>query len=137
MANAESVDKIRGITPEVAAKLKEAKILNTEHLLKAGTTPEARKALAKQVGVDPKMLLELLNRADLDRVGGIGAAYSNLLEEAGVDTVKELSKRTAANLHAKLIEINTAKKITTHPPTLQQVEAWVKEAKDLPAALEY
>ncbi len=137
MANAEAVDKIRGITPEVASKLKESKILNTEQLLKAGNSPEARKGLAKQVGVDPRMLLELLNRADLDRVAGIGGAYANLLEEAGVDTVKELSKRTPANLHAKLVEINTAKKITTHPPTLQQVETWVKEAKALPVILEY
>ncbi len=137
MANAESVDKIRGITPDLAAKLKESKILNTEQLLKAGNTPEARKGLAKKVGADQKVLLELLNRADLDRVSGIGAAYANLLEEAGVDTVHELSKRTPANLHAKLIEINTAKKITTHPPTEQQVEAWVKEAKGLPVILEY
>lgn len=137
MANAESVDKIRGISTEVAAKLKESKILNTEQLLKAGNSPEARKGLAKQVGVDPKQLVELLNRADLDRVAGIGGAYANLLEEAGVDTVKELSKRTPANLHAKLVEINTAKKITTHPPTLQQVETWVKEAKSLPVLLEY
>ncbi len=137
MANAETVDKIRGIAAATAAKLKELKILNTEQLLKAGGTPEARTKLAKQIGVDPKALLELLNRADLDRVKGVGAAYANLLEEAGVDTVKELSKRTAANLHAKIVEINTAKKVTTHPPTLQQVEAWVKEAKGLPALLEY
>ncbi len=137
MANAEPVDKIRGITPETAAKLKESKILNTDQLLKAGGTPEARKGLAKQIGVDSKVLLELLNRADLDRVAGIGGAYTNLLEEAGVDTVKELSKRTPANLHAKLVEINTARKITTHPPTEQQVEAWVKEAKGLPVLLEY
>ncbi len=137
MANIETVDKIRGITPDLAAKLKESKILNSEQLLKAGSTPDARKALAKQIGADQKVLLELLNRADLDRVAGIGAAYANLLEEAGVDTVKELSKRTPANLHTRLVEINTARKITNHPPTEQQVEAWVKEAKALPILLEY
>lgn len=137
MANLETVDKIRGILPETAAKLREQKILNTEQLLKAGNTPEARKGLAKQIGVDQKVLLELLNRADLDRVAGIGGAYANLLEEAGVDTVKELAKRTPANLHAKLMEINTAKKITSHPPTLQQVEGWVTEAKSLPILLQY
>ncbi len=137
MANVEPVDKIRGITPETAAKLKTFSILNSEQLLQAGHTPDARKALAKQIGVDPKALMELLNRADLDRVAGIGAAYANLLEEAGVDTVKELSKRTPENLHAKLVEVNAAQKITNHPPTLQQVETWVKEAKGLPILLEY
>jgi predicted flap endonuclease-1-like 5' DNA nuclease len=137
MANVTPVDKIRGITAELAAKFKEIQIVNTEQLLKAGRTPEARKELVKKVGADPKVLLELLNRADLDRVAGIGAAYANLLEEAGVDTVKELAKRVAANLHAKMIEINADKKITTHPPTPQQVEAWVTEAKGLPVMLEY
>lgn len=136
MAHIESVDKIRGISTSVAAKLKEQNILNTEQLLKAGATPAARSALAKSVGCDPKDMTELLNRADLDRLNGIGAAYANLLEEAGVDTVKELSKRVSANLHAKLLEINTAKKITTHPPSLSQVEGWVAEAKTLPILLQ-
>ncbi len=137
MANVETVEKIRGISPETAAKLKELSILNSQQLLEAGNTSDRRKALAKQAGVDQKVLLELLNRADLDRVAGIGAAYANLLEESGVDTVKELSKRTPENLHAKLVETNTAKKITNHPPTAQQVESWVKEAKNLPILLEY
>jgi predicted flap endonuclease-1-like 5' DNA nuclease len=137
MASATPVDKLRGISEELAAKLKGQQITNSDLLLKAGCTPEARQALAKKIGADPKALLELLNRADLDRVSGIGAAYSNLLEEAGVDTVKELSKRVAANLHAKILEINTAKKVTTHPPTLAMVEAWVAEAKALPPMMEY
>jgi predicted flap endonuclease-1-like 5' DNA nuclease len=137
MANVTAVEKIRGIPAELAAKLKENHIVNAEQLLKAGCTVEGRKELAKKMEADPKLLLELLNRADLDRVAGIGAAYANLLEEAGVDTVKELSKRVAANLHAKMVEINTQKKITTHPPTPEQVEAWVTEAKRLPVMLEY
>jgi predicted flap endonuclease-1-like 5' DNA nuclease len=137
MANATSVDKIRGITAELVAKLKEQKILNSEQLLNAGCTPERRKALAKLVGADPKDLLELLNRADLDRIKGIGPAYANLLEEVGVDTVKELSKRIPANLRTRMVELNTTKKISARPPTLQQVEAWVAEAKSLPVLLEY
>ncbi len=137
MANATAVDNIRGITPQLAEKLKEQKILNTDQLLKAGCTPEGRKALAKLIGAEPNALLEILNRADLDRIAGIGPAYANLLEEVGVDTVKELSKRVPANLHNKMAEVNTVKKITTHPPTLQQVEAWVAEAKNLPVLLEY
>lgn len=131
------VDKIRGMQPELAAKLKEQKILNVKHLLKVGCSPEGRKTLAAQMGVDVKQLLELLNRADLDRVAGIGAAYSNLLEEAGVDTVKELAKRVPAHLHAKLLEINAEKKLTSHPPRLEMVERWVKAAQELPTILEY
>jgi len=137
MANATSVDKIRGIAPNLVERLKEQKIVNADQLLKAGCSPEGRKTLAKLVGVEPNQLLEILNRADLDRIKGIGPAFANLLEEVGVDTVKELSKRVPANLQNKMVEVNTAKKITHHPPTLQQVEAWVEEAKRLPVLLEY
>jgi hypothetical protein len=137
MAEPTAIDKIRGITPEVAAKFKEHHFVNTEQLLKAGCTPEARNGLARLVGIGSKELLELLNRADLDRVGGIGAAYANLLEEVGVDTVLELSRRVPVNLHVKLLEINSVKKITTHPPTLHEIEGWVTEAKRLPILLEY
>ena len=137
MARTTPVVKIRGITPELAEKLREQKIMNTQQLLQVGCSPEDRSKLAKRLGADPDALLEILNRADLDRVAGIGAAYSNLLEEAGVDTVKELSKRVPANLHAKIMEINNEKKITTHPPTLAQVEGWVAEAKKLPVMMTY
>jgi predicted flap endonuclease-1-like 5' DNA nuclease len=137
MANMTSIDKIRGITPELSSKLKEQKISNTEQLLAAGGTPAGRKSLAQLVGADTKELLELLNRADLDRINGIGEAYANLLEEAGVDTVKELSKRVPANLYNRITEINAEKNITMRPPTMQQVETWVTEAKTLPAILEY
>lgn len=134
---ATSIDKIRGIPAELAAKLKELKILNSEQFLKAGCDASMRKELAKNTGADPKVLLEMLNRADLDRVAGIGAAYSDLLENAGVDTVKELAHRVPANLYAKLIEINTQQKLTTHPPTAEMVSAWVEAAKKLPVMLEY
>ncbi len=137
MPTATPVGKIRGISAELEAKLKEQKILNADHLLKAGCDPHARKGLAELIGADTKLLLELVNRADLDRVAGIGAAYSDLLENAGVDTVKELSKRIPANLHAKLLEINGKMKLTNHPPTLEKVQAWVEAAKALPHLLEY
>ena len=41
----------------------------------------------------PSHVLELINRADLARVKGIGSIYANMLEVAGVDTVKELAQR--------------------------------------------
>ncbi len=137
MPNATPVGKIRGMSAELAAKLKEHNLMNAEQLLMAGCEPKARQELAKLLGIEPKALLELINRADLDRVTGIGAAYADLLENAGVDTVKELSKRVPANLHAKLLEINDKLKLTNHPPTLEKVQAWVETAKSLPHIVEY
>ncbi|MFT5175412.1 MAG: nucleotidyltransferase/DNA polymerase involved in DNA repair [Gammaproteobacteria bacterium] len=48
--------------------------------------------------------------SDLMRVSGIGQEFSELLEAAGVDTVKELRNRNADNLAAKMAEVNAQKK---------------------------
>jgi predicted flap endonuclease-1-like 5' DNA nuclease len=131
------VGKIRGITVEVETSLKAASIADIDQLLQAGCDPASRKALAAKLSIDTKALLELLNRADLARIRGIGTAFANLLEESGVDTVKELANRVPANLHAKLVELNAEKKLAHHVPPLTEIEAWVKEAKELPKILTY
>ena len=126
-----------GMTPEVEQKLREAGINNSDQLLDATKTPKQRQALAKQVGASARDILELANRSDLARVKGIGSAYSNLLEKAGVDTVKELATRRPENLHKKILEINEQENLVKQPPNLAQVESWVEEAKQLPKVLEY
>ncbi len=130
------VHQIRGIQMSTAEKLAAAGIGTSEELLEAGKTPAGRKELAAKIGVDPKEILELVNRADLARIRGIGEVYSNLLENAGVDTVVELSRRVPANLHAKLVE-QTLAGDARRAPTLAQVEDWIRQAKELGRLVEY
>jgi predicted flap endonuclease-1-like 5' DNA nuclease len=132
-----SVRKIRGIREAQATKLIAQKIKNSELLLNAATTPKARAALAASAGMSEKEVLELANRADLARVKGIGKVFSDLLENAGVDTVKELAQRKPANLHVALAEINEKKKFAKRAPTMAEVTDWVDQAKALPKALKY
>lgn len=128
---------IEGIGPKFAATLQAAGIKTTGALLKAGSSPAGRKALAETTKIDAGKILEWVNRADLMRIKGVGEEYSDLLENAGVDTVKELGTRRADNLHAKMLEVNTAKKLVRRPPTLGNVQAWVAEAKTLPPGVTY
>ncbi len=130
------INEIRGIQVSTAEKLAAAGISTSDLLLEAGKTTAGRKELAAKIGVDTKEVLELVNRADLARVRGIGEIYSNLLEEAGVDTVVELSRRVPANLLAKLIDLTQAGH-ARRAPTLAQVGDWVKQAKELGRIVEY
>jgi len=132
-----AIGEIRGISDDVTTALKAQGISNSDALLEAANTTTERKNLAKTIGITPSELLALVNRADLARITGIGSVYSDLMEQAGVDTVKELSKRVPANLQAKMLEINTEKALTARPPSLSQVEDWVAQAKALPAMIEY
>ncbi|NSW53015.1 MAG: DUF4332 domain-containing protein [Anaerolineae bacterium] len=128
---------LEGVGPVYAEKLIGAGVKTVEALLKAGATPKGREALAEKAGVTKDQVLEWTNYADLYRIKGVGEEYSQLLEAAGVDTVPELAQRKAENLHAKMVEINTAKKLVRQLPNLQMVESWVAQAKALPRAIEY
>ncbi len=129
--------QMRGITVDISAKLKEKGLKDIDLYLEAVKTPKQRKELAKSLGIDEKAVLELANRADLARIKGIGEVFADLLENAGIDTVKELAKRVPENLHAKLVEVNNEKKLSGRQPTLDMVKDWVAQAKELPKLLEY
>ena len=126
-----------GIGDVFAGKLTAAGVATVEALLKTAGSAAGRKTLAEQTGLTTNQLLEWVNRADLMRIKGVGSEYSDLLEAGGVDTVKELATRRPDNLHAKLLEVNEAKKLVRRTPTLNEVEAWVAEAKTLPGAVTY
>lgn len=133
-----SLIDIEGIGEKYANVLKtKAGIRTTEALLKACATPAGRSALAEKTGISPKLILEWANLADLMRIKGVGEEYSDLLEEAGVDTVKELKMRNPANLFQALREINHEKNLVRRLPTQRMVESWVQQAKFLPPILEY
>ena len=132
-----TLGELKGINDTLTSLLKAQGLIDSDTLLEATRTPKGRKELAEAIGIDKATILELANRADLARVKGIGRVYSDLMEEAGVDTVKELSKRVPENLHAKLVEINTVRQLTQRPPSVDQVAGFVEQAKSLPTMLEY
>ncbi len=131
------IKKLKGITDEITSALAAQDIKDNEALVLAGASPKQRKALAAACGCEPAVLLELINHADLARVKGVAGVYADLLEAAGVDTVKELATRRPDNLHAKLGETNDAQQLTERPPTRTQVEDWVAQAKELPKHITY
>ncbi|WP_067221877.1 DUF4332 domain-containing protein [Stappia indica] len=132
-----SIDEIEGIGPVYAEKLKAVGIRTTEAYLERAKDPKGRKVLAEETGIDDKRILKWANMADLMRISGVGEEYSELLEAAGVDTVKELKHRVPANLHAKMKEVNEAKKLVRQLPSESGVEKWVAQAKELPAVMTY
>lgn len=132
-----TLGELRGITTTILNSLKAQGVSDSNELLEATKTSSDRKSLAAASGVDVATILELANRADLARIKGIGRVYSDLMEESGVDTVKELAKRVPTNLHAKLIQINSVRQFTQRPPSVEQVGDFVEQAKSLPPLLEY
>ena len=128
---------IEGIGAVYEKKLNKAGIRGTQSLLKKGATPKARAALEAATGIGGKLLLEWVNHADLYRIKGVGSEFSDLLEEAGVDTVVELAQRKADNLHKAILVVNAKKKLVRRPPSEKMVAGWIAQAKKLPRAVQY
>lgn len=129
--------EIEGVGEVYAEKLKSAGIETTQALLEKGATPKGRQEIAEKSGISDKLILEWVNHVDLYRIKGVGSEYADLLEEAGVDTVRELAHRNAENLFKKMEEVNAAKKLVRQLPTQAKVADWIEQAKQLPAAITY
>jgi predicted flap endonuclease-1-like 5' DNA nuclease len=128
---------IEGIGPAYAEKLAKVGIRSLEALLKKGATPAGRKEIAAMTGISDALVLEWVNLADLFRIKGVGSEYSDLLEEAGVDTVVELAKRVSTNLYETLGKVNQEKNLVNKMPSAGQVDGWIKQAKQLPRIINY
>lgn len=128
---------IEGVGEVYAEKLKAAEIITADQLLEKCAKPAGRKALSESTEISPKLILKWANHADLFRVKGVGPQFAELLETAGVDTVKEFRHRVAANLQPKLEEKNNEKNLCNRVPAISELEKMIAHAKELPVVLEY
>jgi len=128
---------VEGIGEVYAKKLMDAGINTVDDLLAKCCKPAGRKELEEATAISGKLILTWTNHADLMRINGVGPQFSELLEAAGVDTVKEFRHRVAANLQPKLEEINAEKNLVGRVPSLKEVEKMIEQAKELEACVEY
>jgi len=67
---------------------------------------------------------------NLNELNGVGPKYQELLRAAGINSIQKLSAETSEALYNKLNVVNAEKEITKRPPTLANVETWIKLAKE-------
>jgi hypothetical protein len=131
------ITDIEGIAGDVAAVLKSAGIRSTNRLLEVARTVKGRKMLAEKTGFNEKQLLCWANVADRMRVKGISREYAELLQAAGVDTVKELKYRNPLNLAKAMADANKKRKLVRLLPSEKVVKRWIESAKLLPLKITY
>jgi predicted flap endonuclease-1-like 5' DNA nuclease len=131
------ISDIEGIEPESAATLKSVGIRTTERLLEAAKNPKGRRALSEKTGIDEKRILRWANMADRMRIKGVGEEYAELLQAAGVDTVRELKYRNPCNLAKAMAQANAKRKLVRVLPSEKAVVRWIEQAKKLPLKITY
>jgi hypothetical protein len=125
------------IAPGVAAMLKSVGIRTTGKLLEKAKDPKGRKILAEKIRVDEKCILRWANMADRMRIKGVGKENAELLEAAGVDTVKELKYRNPRNLAKAMADANVKRKLVQLLPSEKAVVRWIEHAKRLQLKITY
>ncbi len=128
---------IEGVGDVYAEKLTAAGIKKVSELLEKCCAPKGRKDLAEQTGISEKLILRWTNHADLFRINGVGPQFAELLEAAGVDTVKEFRHRVAENLQPKLAELNEERHICGRVPAVKEVQKMIDQAKELEPKMTY
>jgi nucleotidyltransferase/DNA polymerase involved in DNA repair len=131
------IEDIEGIGKSRAEKLAKMGIKNTGHLLKHGATRAGRRRIAAECGVSAVRLLKWVNMADLMRISGVGEEYSELLEAANCNTIKQLRRRNPVSLAKRMAEINEQKKLVRSTPKESQVVKWVEQAGKLEPMITY
>jgi len=131
------IETIEGIGPVYGEKLRAAGAGTPAALLRAGATRKGRAVLAEKTGLSGSLILRCVNMADLFRIRGVATQYAELLEAAGVDTVKELRNRRADSLAAKMREVNGARRLCRLLPAEKTVAGWIEQAKTLAPVVEY
>lgn len=128
---AEGIETIEGIGPAYRAKLAKAGIHSPAELLEKGGSAAGRKSIVEGTGISNKRILKWVNMADLMRIPGVTGQFAELLEAAGVDTVKELRNRNGENLASTMKDVNAAKNLTPSVPSAKDVMGWIEKAKKL------
>lgn len=128
---------VEGIGPNYAEKLQTLGIHSTDDLLDKGCTKKGREEIATKTGIPESLILTWVNHADLFRVKGIGPQFAELLEAAGVDTVKEFATRNPENLHGKLVETNEQYGLSGRVPSVENLRDMISEAASLEARVRH
>jgi predicted flap endonuclease-1-like 5' DNA nuclease len=136
-ATAYPISGIDRIGPEMTVRLRQAGIRTTVRLLDRAKSPQGRKQLAEETGLDPKRILSWANLVDRMRIKGVGEDYAMLLQAAGVDTVKELKYRNPQRLAQAMKDANAKRKLVAVLPSDRAVVRWIEHAKRLPPKITY
>lgn len=123
-----SIAAIRSISHQRATKLRKSRVRTTDSLLQQADTRKGRAEVSRRTGIPTADLLKWAQQADLMRINGIGSEYADLLAGAGVDTIRSLRRRNAANLMVAMSQVNTKRRLVQRLPTVEMVQGWIDEA---------
>lgn len=131
------IKDFKTISKDTISKLESLGINNTLKLFDRVISPETRKKLAIDSGIDDKTLLELTKLTDLSRIRWVGTTFAGMLYDLGVDTVEKVIQSDPVDLHARLKQLNIEKNIFKGQIGLNDIKILVNIANEVPLDIKY
>lgn len=131
------VSKLRGVPFAARVALKVRRITTCSQLLGAAARHPEREQLARATRLAPELLTELVQRADMARVNGVGTVFGLMLEELGIRDVGALAAQEPAALHERVRGYNREQRLARRSPTPEEVGDWIGQARRLRPLVTY
>ena len=130
------LSKLHSVPYRGRLALKVHRITTCEQLLAVAGSRTGRAELALLARLEPGQLEDLVRRADMARVKGVGVVFSQMLEELGIRDVAALAACEPAQLHDRLRRLNKRERLARRSPTPEEVAGWVTQARALPIVID-
>ncbi|MFX0021933.1 MAG: DUF4332 domain-containing protein [Candidatus Hermodarchaeota archaeon] len=122
--------EIEGIGAKYSKTLEKAGLSSVEDLVSFDSVKI--KSLSATTNISEKLIDKWAEHADLMRIGGVGPEYADVLNQIGVDSVKELAQRNPKNTLERIMKLDQEKPdVFRKPPRLEEIEEWIEEAKEI------
>jgi predicted flap endonuclease-1-like 5' DNA nuclease len=131
------ISKLRGVPFQARVALKVRRITTCSQLLAAASAFPERTALAQAARLPVELLTEIVQRADMARVNGVGTVFGLMLEELGIHDVGALAAQEPDTLHERLRRYNREERLARRSPTPEEVSDWVAQARRLRPLVTY
>ena len=131
------ISKLRGVPSQMRALLKLRRVTTCAQLLRSAGRVEDRARLSREAGIPTDALLELVLRADMARVNGVGTVFGLMLEDLGIRDVPTLAAREPAEMYEQLRGYNQEERLARRSPTPEEVADWIGQARGLPQLVTY
>ncbi len=125
------------ITEELVLKLEKIKVKNTLQLFDRIITPESRRELKEQTGIDDTDLLKMTKLTDLSRIQWVNHTFAYVLHEAGFDTTEKVAQADFNKLYKTIKNLNKEREIYKGNIGLHDMKICVEAAQYLPLDVVY
>lgn len=126
-----------GVAEETRFRLEDLGVNNTLQLYDRVQTPQSRRVMSSQTGIDESELLRLAKLADLCRIRWVSHTFAYVLLEAGYDTAEKVAKADYSELYERVKTLNQERAIFRGQIGLHDMKLCVEAARELSFDIEY